>query len=236
MADYSIHSNQWSSTKGAVPIQLQGYRLYLMPQRALFWEAERTLVVSDLHLGKGALFRSRGIPIPRGATREDLSRLSHLAAQTASERLVILGDLFHGRDGLTQGILHHMDDWRRRHQRLEVTVVAGNHDRLCIDAIHRIGLSTADSLDVGPFRFQHQARGESRRFSVSGHLHPGVRLRLGRAGGRRTYPCFLVGSRRAVLPAFGSFTGLGDFRIRRDDRLFVTDGEQVVSMPPGIVG
>lgn len=180
MADPPI---KWSSLKGIYPIRVEGQRLYLMPQRAVFWEAERLLVVADLHLGKGALFRSRGIPIPQGATGDDLGRLSLLATRTSSERVVILGDLFHGRDGLTRSIMHHMDDWRRRHRSLEVTVVAGNHDRRCIDALRQLGLGPVDVLDVGPFRFKHQSRPGSRRFSVSGHHHPGVRLRLGRAGG-----------------------------------------------------
>jgi metallophosphoesterase superfamily enzyme len=40
---------------------------------------------------------------------------------------------------------------------------------------------------------------------ISGHYHPKATLR---ARGRRvTRPCFLIDSRRVILPAFGAFTG-----------------------------
>lgn len=48
-------------------IRCAGYTFQLLPQRALWWASEKTLLVADVHLGKGATFRALGQPLPRGA-------------------------------------------------------------------------------------------------------------------------------------------------------------------------
>ena len=45
-----------------------GTRWVLLAGRALLWPERRTLLVADLHLGKGAVFRARGVPVPSGST------------------------------------------------------------------------------------------------------------------------------------------------------------------------
>ena len=41
-------------------------------------------------------------------------------------------------------------------------------------------------------------------------------------------PCFFVGARTTVLPAFGDFTGLGDIEPEATDRIFVVAKDEVV--------
>ena len=48
---------------------LCGERVVLRVERALFWPAQATLFVADVHLGKAATFRAGGVPLPRGGTR-----------------------------------------------------------------------------------------------------------------------------------------------------------------------
>ncbi|NNM27435.1 MAG: ligase-associated DNA damage response endonuclease PdeM [Phycisphaerales bacterium] len=63
---------------------------------------------------------------------------------------------------------------------------------------------------------------------IAGHLHPGVRLHdIDAGGGSLRCPCFVFGPRRALLPAFGSFTGLAIVRPRVDDRIFAVGPEVV---------
>ena len=90
-----------------VEIHFAGERLVLLPERALFWPRTATLVAADFHWGKGATFRAAGIPIPVGATSDDLSRLDEALHRTAADRLIVLGDLFHGTMPPTFGNL----DW-----------------------------------------------------------------------------------------------------------------------------
>ncbi|HRM55421.1 MAG TPA: DEAD/DEAH box helicase, partial [Ottowia sp.] len=81
-----------------MPIDTQGQRLWLLPDRTLWWPAARTLFVADAHFGKGATFRARGLPVPGGTTADNLARLGHALAERDVEHLVFLGDLLHARE------------------------------------------------------------------------------------------------------------------------------------------
>jgi uncharacterized protein len=52
--------------------------LNLLPERAAFAPAAKTLFVADLHLGKAATFRAFGAPAPTGVSEETLRRLADL--------------------------------------------------------------------------------------------------------------------------------------------------------------
>ena len=84
-------------------VRLGDERFSLLPQRAAYWPAERLLVLGDLHFGKAATFRSRGIPVPGGTTRENLSVLDALLATHDVQRVLFLGDFLHARAGQEEG-------------------------------------------------------------------------------------------------------------------------------------
>src|SRR6516165_4993683 len=65
---------------------------------ALFWEEQRLLVVSDLHLEKGSSFAARGVLLPPYATMATLGRLAAVVARHEPRIVVALGDSFHDRD------------------------------------------------------------------------------------------------------------------------------------------
>src|SRR4051812_6702373 len=79
------------SSADSVATTLAGEAVELLPQRALYWPAQQTLFVADVHLGKAAAFRAGGVPIPRGTTANDLDRLSMLITVTGARRLIVLG-------------------------------------------------------------------------------------------------------------------------------------------------
>ncbi len=66
----------------------------------LFWPEESLLVVSDLHLEKGASFASRGSMIPPYDTAVTLGALTTRIAWWNPRRVISLGDSFH--DGTRQ--------------------------------------------------------------------------------------------------------------------------------------
>ena len=103
--------------------------IMLMPRRAAYLPASATLLVADLHLGKAATFRSKGIPVPEGSAQKDLARLALLVAATRAKRLLVLGDLFHAKSGCTEEVFAEFTAARGRFSDTEVLLVAGNHDR-----------------------------------------------------------------------------------------------------------
>ena len=83
----------------------------LLAEHAVFLEASGVLVVSDLHLGKSATFRNRGIPVPEGDTRHDLERVGMLVEKCGARCLVVAGDLFHARGGMSEHVLGVFREW-----------------------------------------------------------------------------------------------------------------------------
>ncbi len=198
-----------------------GQRLLLSAGRCLFWEAEQTLVLSDLHLGKSGHFRKSGIAVPQQVFREDLHRLFSLLQQFKPRQLLVIGDLFHSRENREHDWFL---KWRRDLQQLQICLVRGNHDILTESWYHSAGIDTVgDEVAIGPFRFVHDYADITTpapdAFYFSGHLHPAVRLP---GGSRQTVSlsCFYFTDHYAVLPAFGRFTGNHLIRPKKRDAVF----------------
>jgi len=218
-----------------LPVRVAGEDLVLLPERALFWPRTATLVAADFHWGKGATFRAAGIPIPVGATSDDLSRLDAALLRTAADRLVVLGDLFHARAGrIASRTLAELRRWRTLHPGLEIMLVRGNHDRHAGDPPDDLRINCVDApAFVPPFILRHEPAAATGGYTLAGHVHPALVL-CGRAMQRERLPCFLLGQTLALLPAFGSFTGLAAVEPGPEDRAFVVaDGDVIEVQPVG---
>lgn len=212
-------------------VELAGEIIRLLPERALFWPGACALVVADLHWGKAAAFRSAGIPIPGGATRRDLERLDSAIARTGARRLIVLGDLFHARAGrVATRTLGALRSWRGEREALEIQLVRGNHDRHAGDPPADLRVNCLDApAFLPPFVLRHEPAVSDAGYTLAGHVHPGIAL-AGRALFRERLPCFVVGERMTVLPAFGSFTGMGMVTPDERERVFVVAENEVVEV------
>ena len=95
--------------------------------------------------------------------------------------------------------------------------ISGNHD----PALPRdLGGTVADEVAIGPVTFRHEPTGA--QGEIAGHLHPKARVSArGRSMERR---CFASDGVRAVMPAFGAYTGGLDVRDPAIHRLFPRGG------------
>lgn len=215
---------------GDVAVPLLGQTLWLLPERALFWEERRLLLLADPHWGKAASFRAGGIPVPGGTTRQGLARLTRALGRTGAQGVVILGDFLHARSGRAVETLRALDEWRAAHRRLELLLVRGNHDRHAGDPPAGLEIDCANGpLAMGPFLLAHHPTGSAEAYGIAGHLHPAVRL-SGPARERQRLPCFWFGRHGVVLPAFGEFTGGADVAPAPGDRVFVVAEEEIVEI------
>ena len=206
--------------------ELAGERVLLLPQKALYWPAEKTLMVADIHFGKAASFRALGVPVPRGTTSENLAMLETMLAVHETRRIVFLGDFLHARAAQAPATLRVMLDWRRRHPALELLLVRGNHDRHAGDPSGQLQVTMADEpFACGPFALCHHPDVAGGGYVIAGHVHPVFHLRSGRDSLR--LPCFLLGTSRAILPAFGVFTGGHPLIPQITDRVVVVADELV---------
>lgn len=184
-----------------------GEAAVLYADRALLLPAHGALVVADVHFGKAATFRARGVPVPQGTTTDNLRRLDALLAASAARRLVFLGDLFHAREAHAPVTLAALHAWRARHPQVDMVLVEGNHDRHAGAPPAALGLRVEDApWRLGALALCHHPQRVAGAHVLAGHLHPCVRL-YGGAYDSLRLPCFWMRDELTLLPAFGEFTG-----------------------------
>jgi len=203
-----------------ISVAFRGAALVARGDGALWWPAERALVVADLHLGKSERMARRGGPLlPPWGDDETLARLERAVAATGPARVVLLGDSFDDMTAaaaLSAGVLERLHalaagrDW---------VWIAGNHDPAPGGAA--LPGRAVGALSLGGLRLCHQGTTDG---DVSGHWHPAVRFQ----GRRRA--AFLVGARHLILPAFGHYTG-GLDADHPAPRALVPDGVAILTGP-----
>jgi DNA ligase-associated metallophosphoesterase len=215
---------------GTFATVIAGERVTLFADRALYWPRERTLFVADVHLGKAAAIRAGGVPLPRGATAADLARLSRLCARTDARRLVILGDFLHAKSGRVAALDAAFLQWRAAHDGIDLVLVRGNHDANAGDppADWRVACVGEPHL-LAPFLACHAPARPPSGYALCGHVHPGFRL-SGPGDKSARLPCFVLGRRHAILPAFGRLTGLALVTPASDETIVVIAGSRLFAL------
>ncbi|WP_420129828.1 ligase-associated DNA damage response endonuclease PdeM [Longimicrobium sp.] len=217
------------SSEGDLEIELCGERLVLLPEHAAFRPSDRSLLVADPHFGKAAAFRAHGFPVPGGTTTETLARLARATERTDARSIVFLGDFLHAKAGRAAKTLDALAAWRRAHPHLALTLVRGNHDAHAGDPPDELEITCVNGpLQSQPFAYAHHPQPAPACYVLAGHIHPSVTLR-GAGRQRQRLPCFHLGPRVGILPAFGEFTGTADVPVVPGDRVYVVAGGQVVS-------
>ncbi len=210
-------------------VSIAGEAVELFAERALYWKARRRLVIADLHLGKGEVFRKSGISLPSGGTLRDLARLSGLLEASGATQLWILGDVVHG-PVPESGWPRDWHRWREKHPGVAMAAVPGNHDR----ALSRAGLGLEllpDRVADGPFMFQHApgiAAEAGDGHVMCGHVHPVTPL----PGLKGRWPSFWLRSQTTVLPAFSEFTGGIPVTPTQDAGVGICAGGHIVLVVP----
>jgi DNA ligase-associated metallophosphoesterase len=207
-------------------IAIEGEELLLLPERAVYWPGQQTLLVADAHFGKAPAARA-GAPA-RSSTAESLSRLDRILARHPVKRLVFLGDFFHDRNSKTEATLARLAAWRESHDRLELVLVRGNHDGRAGDPPQDLRVRVVpEPFRLDPFSLCHEPSESKKGYAIAGHLHPAIVLR-GRADDRTRLPCFWIASDYAVLPAFGDLDGTYLIQRRPGDQVFVVADDHVL--------
>ena len=180
--------------------------LVLTNQRAIYWEKEQSLILSDLHIGKSAHFQKSGIPIPSSILQQDLLRLQELIHHFNATTLIVVGDLFHAEYNKD---LDDFKNWLQQFPDLKIQLIKGNHDRLSNGIYNQFNIEvTSKELQLGSLKFVHDFTSiDKDYFTISGHTHPGVFIK-GKAKQRIKLPCYQVTKDQLILPAFSLFTGL----------------------------
>ncbi|ROM50458.1 DEAD/DEAH box helicase [Pseudomonas canadensis] len=208
-------------------VRLEGEELWLLADKAVYWPARQCLLIADAHFGKASAYRSLGQPVPQGTTTENLQRLDRLLSALPCAQVIFLGDFLHGPGSHASGTLGALRSWRALNPDLPMTLIRGNHDKRAGDPPEDLRIEVVtEPLLIGPFALQHEPDAHPSHHVLAGHVHPVYRLR-GKGRQSLRLPCFVIGARVSLLPAFGAFTGGHRVEKDNDRRIYVIGDHDV---------
>lgn len=204
------------------PVNICGKTFFAHKFGALYWPAERALIVSDLHLEKGSAFAARGQMLPPYDTRETLSKLAALIDRYQPETVISLGDSLHDSDGAARMDTADVESLHMLQEDRDWIWITGNHDPKIDRALAGY---VVDEIIVGGIALRHEPRSGAATHEIAGHFHPAARLVFHGTSLRR--PCFVGNRLRLVMPAFGAYTGGLNILDVAFETLFGDDGLDV---------
>lgn len=196
-----------------------GNDLLLLADKACVHLRSNSLLLSDIHLGKDVSMQKEGRPIPHDHTFEDLQRIKRLINTYEVERVIILGDMIHNADSLSQSVVEGFASWRKQFDQ-DFVLVTGNHDRHMSSVPVSWELQQVDSMKERNLLLlhDHDEVENNDHPSIAGHTHPVVVLKS--RFDRLRVPCFSVDGSRLTLPSFGSLTGGFELDIQKQSVVF----------------
>ena len=213
----------------AVNFKIRNNNFLLNSSRCIFWQEQKMLILSDLHLGKAGHFRKNGIAIPQTIFKADMHKLISVIQFNKPESVVIVGDLFHSSENKEHDFFL---KWRNDFPNLQIHLVKGNHDILKDKAYQKANLTIHEhSLSIKGFSFTHDINhcDTATDYCFSGHIHPGISI-SGAARQSLKVPCFYFTTNHAVLPAFGNFTGIFPVKPSVGDTVFAIADNTVIKI------
>ena len=174
----------------------------IFPNGELYWQNKKTLIISDLHFEKGSFFSETRQFIPPFDTIETLRQLSKFIDDHPVEMIIFLGDLVHDKFAFQRMALEAKELFFEILKNINCTLTVGNHDDTSF--LKDIGLNLTENIMIDDICFSHHPRID-KKFSVFGHYHPKVRLKINSRG--IWTPCFIANKEKLLMPSYGYFTG-----------------------------
>ena len=162
---------------------------------ALWFEAERILIINDLHIGYEEALHRKGVLVPKSQLGQIKEKMDIIFKKVWPEKIIINGDLKHEFGKVSyrewKEVLDFLDFLLANVS--EVIIIKGNHDPIIKLIADKKGVAAVNKLNVGKTLIIHGdelVETKAKRI-VIGHEHPAVTLREGSKWEK--YKCFLKG-------------------------------------------
>jgi uncharacterized protein len=192
---------------------------WLSGDRALFLEAERTLVVADIHWGYAQSHRRAGNLLPLWGNQATAERLRRLLRHYEPARMIWLGDSLH-----KPADAEAAEEFLEEITHVEAIVIAGNHDKKWARA-DRLEFELGGCF----FHHGHVAREIGPHLTeVVGHVHPALSWGDG-AGLRLKLHALVEGPRRVILPSFSDWSSGTSWhdQLQDDEKLWLISPKKI---------
>ena len=177
---------------------------------ALYLKKEKTIIISDMHLGYEESLNKQGILIPKFQFKETLERLTKIFYKVKADKIILNGDFKHEfgtiSDSEWKDILKIMDFFIERCN--ELILIKGNHDTILGPIARKRNVAVKSYEIIGNVLVAHgdnvKVPLKEIKTIIIGHEHPAISLE--HTGRVESYKCYLVGSFRrkklVVQPSF----------------------------------
>ena len=172
----------------------------LLPDGSIYWPTNKTLILGDLHLEKSSFLARLGNFLPPYDSFETLYKLNKTLSNLDVNKVILLGDIFHDKDGIKR-INNKLNDYLESLcNKYQVIWIVGNHD----GNIKPKNANICVRYKINDINFVHKSE-KNITNEFSGHYHPKATVKIFKK--KISRPCFLVGKSKIILPAYGVFTG-----------------------------
>jgi len=163
---------------------------------ALYIKKEKTLVVSDLHIGYEEALNKKGILIPRFQFNDILEKFEKIFKKVNVNRIVFTGDLKHEFGTIStqewRDILQLFDFLKDK----EIVIIKGNHDKTIKYLAEKRDLKIVDFYNINSICILHgdviltNKEMKNAETIIIGHEHPVVSFR---EKSNEKFKCFMSG-------------------------------------------
>lgn len=181
----------------------------------LYIKKEKTLIISDIHLGFEESLNQQGILLPRFQFKETMERLEKIISKLEIKKIIINGDLKHEFGNISdtewKNSLELMDYLKKDR---EIILIKGNHDKIIKPIAEKRNLKLYSYYRLNDIYICHgdfipkDEDFKNSRIIIIGHEHPAVSI--GTKIRKETYKCFLKGKYKdkdlIVMPSFNVIT------------------------------
>ena len=183
-------------------------------EQALYLVKERTLILSDMHIGIEEAMQKKGFLLPRFQLKDFEIRLDKIFQEHAVDTVVFNGDLKHEFGSISA------TEWRNIASMLEfagkyakeIVIIRGNHDILLEPIAKKLNIKVQDYCKINGYFICHgdklikNADFEDSSVIIIGNEHAAISLRKG--GRKELYKCFLLGAfmgkKLIAMPSFNA--------------------------------
>lgn len=177
----------------------------------LFINAQKTLIVGDIHIGCEEAMNKQGILVPRFQLRDLITRFDNIFKKIQPEKIIINGDLKHEFGSISN------TEWRNTLKLIDflaqigkVLLLKGNHDKILEQVTNKRNIEVREYYCENKLYICHghkiPADPDFKKSIIVliGHDHPAICLRD--RGRVEKYKCFLRGKYKGkaliVMPSF----------------------------------
>lgn len=175
----------------------------------LWLKKEKTLIVSDFHLGYEEELHQKGILLPKFQTKETIRELKEIFKKIHPKKIIINGDLKHDFGRILRQewkeVLSLIDFLQENCQ--ELILIKGNHDTILGPIAEKRRITVVKDYQMENILIIHGdqlIKKTQAKIIIIGHEHPALSFR--EKGKVEKYKCFLKGRWKRkeliVLPSF----------------------------------